>query len=80
MRERDEWARQHELEHQARMAEIKEQQRLAREQMAMRMFEAREHGKMVEAMLKDLSNHNPEWEARRDEVLKVRSLLYGLTS
>ncbi|KIJ62020.1 hypothetical protein HYDPIDRAFT_95332 [Hydnomerulius pinastri MD-312] len=68
-REREEWARQAKERSEARMkerAQLYENIRKVKEEKEM-------YAKMVEQFYQELRDRNPEWEIRRQEVLKVKS-------
>ena len=78
-KDREEWSREVERQRQERMEAIRERSRLAREKLLQKEKEAADHQNMVEEMLKDFHRLNPEWEARRQKVLRV-SAGYDISS
>ena len=75
-KDREEWSREVERQRQERMEAIRERSRLAREKLLQKEKEAADHQNMVEEMLKDFHRLNPEWEARRQNVLRVSAGYY----
>lgn len=71
-KEREEWAKQAEVRHQTRLKLIQEQNRRTREAIRAKSKELLESSAMVERMLQELYELNPEWEARKKQVQRVR--------
>jgi hypothetical protein len=75
MKDREEWARQQEVQHQERMKAIREQNRVVREEMRAKAQEAVDYASMVQEMLQELCDQNPEWEERKEQVQRVSLIL-----
>jgi hypothetical protein len=70
-KDREEWSRQVDRQRQDRLETIREQSRLTRERLLQKDRDAAEHQSMVEEMLQEFHRLNPEWETRRQNVLRV---------
>jgi hypothetical protein len=81
-KERAEWARQAEKQHQERMRALREpteQPRVRRQQLEQKAQPLPEHQILVEDMLKELYSRNPEWEARKKRAQGVSHRLLHWT-
>jgi thiamine kinase-like enzyme len=78
-KDRKEWARKLDEKHRERMRALKEQSRMAAAQQLIDKPKATiatiDHQAMVEDMLKELYQRNPEWEARMKKAQRVSDII-----
>lgn len=79
MRDREEWDRKAEEEYQARMKVLRQQKEAVKEEVRKRERDAVEYAAMVNKMLQELYEQNPEWEARKREVRRVSTSCVSLS-